>query len=346
MTQATVLRLSNAFGLDNLHLEHEPVADPGPGEVLVRFRAASLNFRDLMVVLGQYNPKMPLPRILGSDAAGEVLAVGDKVTLFKPGDRVCSLFFGDWIDGDIQPSTGRSALGGAIDGVFATVRLLPETGLIHAPAHLSFEEAATLPCAALTAWNALVEKGRLRAGQTVLTLGTGGVSLFALQIAKLHGATVILTSSSDEKLEHARHLGADHLINYKSQPDWDKAAKDLTGGIGVDHAIEVGGQGTIVKSLNAVRTAGHVHVIGVLSGTAGEAGPGVDVRTILSKSIYVNGVYVGSRGMFGRMNAALSANELRPVIDRVFPFTQVRAALEHMQNGSHFGKIVLSLDEA
>jgi NADPH:quinone reductase-like Zn-dependent oxidoreductase len=296
-----------------------------------------------MVVLGQYNPKMQLPRILGSDAAGEVVAVGASVTRFKPGDRICTLFFQDWLDGEIQPLTGKSALGGAIDGVFATERVLPESGLIHAPAHLSFEEAATLPCAALTAWNALVEQGHLRAGQTVLVQGTGGVSLFALQIAKMHGATIILTSSSDEKLDRGRRLGAAHAINYRSTPDWDKSAKDLTHNNGVDHVVEVGGQGTIIKSLNSVRPAGHVHVIGVLSGTGPDAGSGIDVRSILTKSIHINGIYVGSRAMFERMNAAIAANHLKPVIDRIFPFANARAAFEHMQHGSHFGKIVLSL---
>lgn len=344
----TALRL-NAFGLDHLSLEPTSLPAPGPGDVHVRFRAAALNYRDLMVVLGQYNPRMVLPRILGSDAAGEVVSVGSAVTLFKPGDRVCSLFFQDWLAGEIQPLTGKSALGGAIDGVFATERLLPETGLIHFPAHLSFAEAATLPCAALTAWNALVEQGRLCAGQTVLTLGTGGVSLFAAQIARLHSATVILTSSSDEKLARARDLGITHTLNYRSTPDWDKAARDLTAkaltsNIGVDHVIEVGGPGTITRSINAARVAGHVHVIGVLSGAAPDPASQVDVRPILSKSLHIHGIYVGSRAMFARMNAAISAAQLRPVIDRVFPLAEARAAFEHMQHGSHFGKIVLSLD--
>lgn len=360
MSHPVALRL-NAFGLDQLTLEPAPLPALGPTGVHVRFHAASLNYRDLMVALGYYNPRMALPRILGSDAAGEVLAIGPAVTLFKPGDRVCSLFFQDWLDGDIQPLTGKSALGGAIDGVFATERILPETGLIHAPAHLSFEEAATLPCAALTAWNALVEQGRLRAGQTVLVQGTGGVSLFALQIARMHGATVILTSSSDEKLDRAQRLGATgipgelarwgahHAINYKSTPDWDKAAQEFTAkaltiSIGVDHVVEVGGQGTIAKSLSAVRPSGHVHVIGVLSGAGPDAGPGIDVRSVLTKSVHINGIYVGSRAMFQRMNAAISANHLKPVIDRVFSLSEARAAFEHMQNGSHFGKIVLSLN--
>lgn len=343
MSESTVVRIQNSFGLDNISLETQPLPAPGPFEVQVRFHAGSLNYRDLMVALGQYNPKMPLPRILGSDAAGEVVDIGENVTRFKPGDRVCSLFFQDWLAGKIQPLTGKSALGGAVDGVFATARVLPENGLIHAPGHLSFEDAATLPCAALTAWNALVEQGHLRAGQTVLVQGTGGVSLFALQIAKMHGATVIVTSSSDEKLEHARRLGAHHAINYKINPDWDRAAKDLTGGFGVDHVVEVGGQGTIARSLNAVRPAGHIHIIGVLSGTGPEAGAGLDVRPVLSKSVHLNGIYVGSRAMFQRMNAAIEANKLRPVIDRVFPLAEARSAFEHMRSGSHLGKIVLSL---
>lgn len=346
MPHPVALRL-NPFGLDNLSLEPTPLPALGPSDVHVRFHAAALNYRDLMVALGQYNPKMALPRILGSDAAGEVIAIGPAVTLFQPGDRVCSLFFQDWLDGDIQPLTGKSALGGAIDGVFATERILPETGLIHFPAHLSFEEAATLPCAALTAWNALVEQGHLRAGQTVLIQGTGGVSLFALQIARMHGATVILTSSSDEKLARTRRLDASHTINYNSTPDWDKPAKDLTANTGVDHVVEVGGQGTIAKSLSAVRPSGHVHVIGVLSGTSPDAGAsGIDVRSILTKSVHINGIYVGSRAMFQRMNAAISANHLTPVIDRIFPLSEARAAFEHMQRGTHFGKIVLSLHAA
>ncbi len=214
---ATALYL-NAFGLDHLALNDITLPAPGPTEVLVDLHAASLNYRDLMVILGTYNPKMALPRIPGSDAAGIVQAVGENVTQFKPGDHVTSLFFQDWHDGPILPTTGKSALGGPIDGVFSTAHLFPEHGLIHAPAGYTHAEAATLPCSALTAWNALVERGHLHAGQTVLLLGTGGVSLFALQIAKAHGARVILTSSSDEKLARARTLGADDTINYRSTP--------------------------------------------------------------------------------------------------------------------------------
>ncbi len=337
--QAQSLRL-NAFGLDNIALTPVDVPEPGPHEVLVSLHAASLNYRDLMVVLGIYNPKMEFPRILGSDAAGIVTAVGSAVTHFKPGDRVATLFFQDWLYGPFTPTTGKSGLGGPIDGTFTTTRLFPEHGLIHIPGYLTDEEAATLPCASLTAWNALVEKGNLRAGQTVLVLGTGGVSLFALQIAKLHGARVIVTSSSDEKLQRARALGADETINYRTTPAWDKAVKDLTNGIGADHIVEVGGSNTLALSASAAAFNGHIYIIGVLSGTDG---PGLDPRSALVKSLNVHGVYVGSRAMFQRMNAAFSLARTHPVIDRVFPLTEARAAFEHMQSGSHFGKIVLSL---
>ncbi len=332
------LRL-HSFGLDKLVLEEQELPALGPLDVHVRFHAASLNYRDLMVVTGVYNPLMELPRIPGSDAAGEVVAVGTGVTLFKPGDRVASLFFQNWHEGEIRNTTGKSALGGPIDGVFATERILPEGGLIRIPDALSFEEAATLPCAALTAWNALVEKGKLCAGQTVLLLGTGGVSVFALQFAKAHGARVILTSSSDEKLARGKALGADLTINYKARPEWDKEVFQLTGGQGVDHVVEVGGAGTLPLSLRSVKTGGHVYLIGVLTGK----GAGVDPTPVLAKSIHLDGVYVGSRAMFERMNAAISANNIRPAIDHVFPLTDARAAFEHMQNGSHFGKIVIAL---
>ncbi len=339
MTTATVLRLRGGFGFDHLQLEQADLADPVGNEVLVQFRAASLNYRDLMVTLGHYNPKMELPRILGSDAAGQVLSVGPSVTAFSPGDRVASLFFQGWQSGEIDQSVGKSALGGSIDGVFATARILPETGLIKIPDYLSYEQAATLPCAGVTAWNGLVEKGKVHAGETVLILGTGGVSIIALQLAKAHGATVIVTSSSDEKLERARALGADQTINYRSTPEWDAEVLRLTEKRGVDHVVEVGGSGTLARSLNAVRQAGHVHLIGVLS----EPGKGVDVLSVLRKSIYLNGVYVGSRSMFAGLNAALTANRIEPVIDKVFPLADARAAFEYLQSGSHFGKVVLAL---
>jgi NADPH:quinone reductase-like Zn-dependent oxidoreductase len=336
--QASALQLK-AFGLDGISLVPVELPSPGPSEVLVELRAASLNYRDLMVALGWYNPKLEMPRILGSDAAGIVTAVGTNVARFKVGDRVTSLFFQDWQAGEIDATTAKSAPGGPIDGVFATARLFPERGLIHTPTYLSDEEAATLPCAALTAWNALVEKGHIAAGETVLVQGTGGVSLFALQIAKLHGARVIVTSSSDEKLARARALGAGETINYRTTPDWDAEVFKLTGKRGVDHVVEVGGAGTLPRSFKAVRVAGHIHVIGVLTGK----GEGVDVTPVLGKSLSLHGIYVGNAAMFTRMNAAFAANAVKPIIDRVFPLAQVREAFEHMQSGSHFGKIILSL---
>lgn len=339
MSKVSVLRLRDGFGLNNLHVEEEELPAPGPGQVHVRFHAASLNYRDLMVALGHYNPKMELPRILGSDAAGRVESVGEGVTDLKAGDRVASLFFQTWQAGEITQATGKSALGGAIDGVFATDRILPATGVLRIPDSLSFPEAATLPCAAVTAWNALVEKGKLCAGQTVLILGTGGVSIFGLQLAKAHGAKVILTSSSDEKLARGRELGADETINYKKIPEWDEEVLRLADRRGVDHVVEVGGSGTLPRSFHAVRVGGHVHLIGVLS----EPGKGVDVLSVLRKSLHFNGIYVGSREMFDRLNAAIMVNGIDPVIDRVFPLAEARSAFEYMQSGNHFGKIVLDL---
>jgi len=338
MSTARALRL-HAFGLDTLKLEDIPLPVLGHTDVHVRFRAASLNYRDLMVVLGQYNPKLDMPRIPGSDASGEVVAVGRGVTAFKPGDRVASLFFQNWQDGPIQAATGKSALGGPIDGVFATERVLPETGLIRIPDSLSFEEAATLPCAGVTAWNALVEQGGLRAGQTVVTLGTGGVSIFALQIAKLHGARVIATSSSDQKLARVRSMGADETINYKTTLAWDEEVFRLTGKSGADHIVEVGGAGTLPHSFKAVRPGGNIALIGVLTGK----NTGIDPTPILAKSIRVHGIYVGSRAMFSHLNQAITQSKIKPVIDCTFPFEQYREAFRHMQAGSHFGKIVLTL---
>ncbi|MGA8938610.1 MAG: NAD(P)-dependent alcohol dehydrogenase [Acidobacteriaceae bacterium] len=340
------LRL-NAFGpLDSsanpANLALEPLTLPttlNPNEVRVELHAASLNYRDLMTVLGTYNPKLALPRIPGSDAAGIVTAIGSAVTLFKPGDHVTSLFFQDWLSGPIQPTTAKSALGGSIDGVFSTDHIFPETGLIHAPAGYTHAEAATLPCSALTAWNALVERGQLHSGQTVLILGTGGVSLFALQIAKAHGARVIVTSSSDEKLSRARQLGADETINYRTTPEWDREVLKLTQNRGVDHIVEVGGAGTLPLSFKAITPGGNIYVIGVLAGK----GATIDPTPILAKALHVEGVYVGSRAMYARMISAIEANQIHPVIDRTFSLSEAREALTYMQNGSHFGKIVLSL---
>jgi NADPH:quinone reductase-like Zn-dependent oxidoreductase len=256
------------------------------------------------------------------------------VTRFKPGDRVAGCFMQHWDSGALTDEKAKSALGGALQGVLAEQVILAEEGLVPIPEKLSFEEAATLPCAALTAWHALVNSGNVKAGETVLVQGTGGVSLFALQFALMHGARVIGTSSSDEKLERVKKMGAAIGINYKTTPEWGKKAVELTGG--VDHVVEVGGGGTLGESLRAVKHGGHVAMIGILSGTAA-ANP----VPILMKAIRVQGIFVGSREMFEQMNRAIALHNLKPVIDRVFPFDQAAEALKHMQSGSHFGKIVI-----
>jgi NADPH:quinone reductase-like Zn-dependent oxidoreductase len=330
--------IQGSFGLDSLKLTERPRPTPGPREVLLKIRAASLNYRDLMVVKGVYNPKMKLPRIPVSDAVGEVVEIGSEVSRVRVGDRVAGLFMPAWIDGEPTEAKGRSALGGAVDGLLAEYAALPEDGVVAVPEHLSDEDAATLPCAAVTAWHALVTHGGVKAGDSVLVQGTGGVSLFALQFARLHGARVIVTSSRDDKLERARDLGASDGINYKTTPDWDARALELTGGVGVDHVVEVGGAGTLPRSLRAVRVGGHVSLIGVLSG-GGEVNP----IPILMRSVRVQGIYVGSRAMFEAMNRAIALHRLRPVIDRVFPFEQAVDALRHMESGAHFGKIVLRI---
>jgi NADPH:quinone reductase-like Zn-dependent oxidoreductase len=327
------------FGIDDLVLIERAEPQPSANEVVVKCHAVSLNYRDLMFIKGVYNPKARLPAVPFSDASGEVVAVGANVKKWKVGDRVCPIFTQAWLDGEISIEKRRTTLGaGDVDGVLRECGAFDENGLVEIPRHLSFEEAATLPCAAVTAWNALVVSGNSKAGDTVLTLGTGGVSIFALQFAKMHGARVILTSSSDQKLAKAKDLGADDLINYKKTPDWDKEVLRLTNGIGVDHVIELGGTGTLSKSLNSVRLGGHVAVIGVLAG-AGEFDP----RRVLMKAVRMQGILVGSRQMFEEMNRAIESNRLKPVIDKTFAFNEVSEALKYMESGAHFGKIVLRI---
>lgn len=325
------------FGIESLNLADRAEPQPGANEVVVKFHAASLNYRDLMFVKGVYNPKAKLPAVPFSDGAGEVVAVGGSVTRWKVGDRVCPIFTQGWIEGSPSVQKNRATLGaGAMDGVLREYGAFNESGLVKIPEHLSFEEAATLPCAAVTAWDALVDSGHLKAGQTVLALGTGGVSIFALQLAKMHGARVIITSSSDEKLERAKGLGADETINYRNAQDWDKEVLNRTDKVGVDHVIEVGGTGTLARSLNAVRVGGHVALIGVLA-SGGDFNP----LSVLMKGVRLQGIFVGSRQMFEDMNSAIEAGKLKPVIDKTFAFEEAREALEYMESGSHFGKIVI-----
>ncbi len=330
----------NQPGIDTLALCEEDVPRPGPGQALVRVRATSLNYRDLMTVSGRYARGAPMAGLVPlSDGAGEVVEVGAGVTRVKAGDRVAGIFMQRWIAGRITPEASASALGGAVHGMMAEYVVLDQDGLVHVPEHLTFEEAACLPCAAVTAWHAVVEHARLRAGETVLVQGTGGVSIFALQFARLLGARVIATSSSDDKLLRAFSLGASDGINYRAAPEWQDEAVRLTGGAGVDEIVEVGGAGTFARSLSAVRLGGCISMIGVLTGAA-EVNP----VGIMRKSLSVRGIYVGSREMFEDMNRAIALHRLRPVIDRVFPFVEARAALRHMEGASHFGKIVIRHD--
>lgn len=324
---------------DGLVLDELPEPKPGPGEVAIRVRAASLNYRDLMMIRGQYNPKLALPIVPLSDGAGEVAAVGPGVTRFKPGDRVAGAFMPGWVSGAPNEAKSRSALGGGGVGMLAETVVLPADGVVAVPDHLSFEEAATLPCAAVTAWHGLVVEGQIKAGDTVLVQGTGGVSVFALQFARMHGARVIATSSSDEKLESIRALGASDGINYKANPDWDKAVLKLTGGEGVDHVVEVGGVGTLNRSLKAAKMGGRVSLIGVLTGGAAEVG----IFPVLMKTLRIQGIYVGSVEMFESMNRAIALNALKPVIDRVFPFEQAADAYRYLESGAHFGKVVIRI---
>lgn len=323
------------FGLDHLAVVDRPDPTPGPGQVLVAVKAVSLNYRDLLVARGQYNPRMPLPRVPCSDAAGEVVAVGDGVASVKPGERVCGTFFQDWTDGPLTDAAGKSALGGALDGVLAERVVFNDAGVVPIPSHLSFEEAATLPCAAVTAWNALTTDFD-PAGKTVLLQGTGGVSVFALQFAVALGAKALVTSGSDDKLKRALRTGATDGVNYVQTPDWEKWGRQQTNGVGVDLVVEVGGAGTLDRSVRATRPGGRIALIGVLAG-----GSGFDPLPLMMKGITLRGIYVGSRAVFEAMNATISRHALRPVIDRVFAFDDFPSAFRHLESASHFGKVVV-----
>jgi NADPH:quinone reductase-like Zn-dependent oxidoreductase len=330
-------QVQDEWGIDHLRQVDLPVPRPGPGQVVVRMKAASLNYRDLLTVQGKGGTRK-LPLVPFSDGAGEVGAVGEGVTRVAIGDRVCPLFFQTWFEGGPSAEKRARPLGGPLPGVLQDEMLVSAEGVSKVPSHLSYEEAATLPCAGLTAWRALMVEGNLRPGQTVLVQGTGGVSIFALQFAKLAGARVIVTSSSDEKLARARALGADLTINYKATPEWGKAAVALTGGIGVDHVIEVGGKETLNQSLEAARVGGSIMVIGLLTGAAQQ----LIIPTLFAKNLRVIGLSVGSRAQFEAMAAAMEVAALKPVIDRVVPFDDVPETLRAMPAGAHFGKICVS----
>jgi len=328
----------SGFGIDSLEFVEQAAPVPGPGEVLVAVRAVSFNYRDLMIVKGLYNPNMKLPRIPCSDGAGEVAAVGAGVNAWRPGDRVAGIFMQNWFDGSLTAAKTRGALGGDIDGVLADFVVLKEQGLVAVPEHLSYQEAATLPCAAVTAWNALAA-GDVKPGATVLILGTGGVSIFALQFASLRGARVLGISSSNEKLERASAMGLYAGLNYRENPDWDRWVLDRTSGEGADLVVEVGGAGTLARSLKAIRPGGTVAQIGVLT----QAAEPFPIPLILHKVARIQGIYVGSRSDFVEMNKAISLSKMRPVLES-FDWSQAREVLKRMEAASHFGKLVLAVN--
>jgi NADPH:quinone reductase-like Zn-dependent oxidoreductase len=332
-----------SFSVDALNMVERPDPAPKPGEVLVRVKACALNFRDWLMAQGSYNPKQKLPLIPVSDGAGEVVALGDGVTGFKPGDRVLGHFFPAWLAGEPSVEKFSVSQGGPYDGWLCSLRTFPASALAHIPDHLSFEEAAALPCAGLTAWSAVVTLGRVQPGERVLIQGTGGVALFALQFAKLAGAEVIVTSSSDVKLEKVRAMGADHGINYKADPQWGRTARALTpGNAGLDHIIELGGAGTLMQSIRAIRPGGTISMIGVLSGPSND----LHIPLVVMQQIRLQGVTVGSKEGLDAMLRAIALSGLRPVLDQRFEFSEagVRAAYTHMGGGSHFGKIVIGMD--
>lgn len=331
-------RLPRNSGIDDLTPGETETPRPGRGQVLVRLRAASLNYRDLAIATGKYlMSRVPPDLVPLSDGAGEVVELGPEVTRVSLGDRVAGIFMQGWLGGEMEPEFGATALGGAIDGVLAEYRVFDEIGLVRIPEALSFAEAATLPCAAVTAWNALYGLRPLQPGQSVLVLGTGGVSIFALQFARAAGASVIATSSSDEKLARVRAMGAAHTINYRTTEDWAAEVRRLTEGRGVDHVVEVGGPGTLQRSIASARLGGIVTLIGVL--TRGQ----IDPLAILGGGVIVRGVFVGSRAMFDDMNRAIAASRIAPVIDRTFPFADAPAAYRHLKSAAHVGKVVIEI---
>jgi NADPH:quinone reductase-like Zn-dependent oxidoreductase len=329
-----------ARGIDGLELVERPMPQPGAAEVLVRIRTVTLNYRDLLTVKAGYGSRQKFPLIPVSDAAGTVEAVGPAVSRFKPGERVFNSFFPNWFGGGPNEEKFAGAPGGQVDGVLSQYRVFPQHVLLHAPAHLSDIEAAALPCAGLTAWSAVVKFGAVAPGDVVLTQGSGGVSLFALQFAKLAGARVIATSSSADKIEKLRKLGADETINYRANPEWGKQARALTAGRGVDLIVEVGGAGTLNESIRATRFGGMLAMIGVL------AGPANDLRLplVVMQQIRLQGVTVGSLEDLQAMVAAISQHRMRPVVEKTFPFAAAPDAFRYMAEGKHFGKVAITLD--
>ena len=326
-------------GIDALTLGDRPEPQPGPNEVVVQMRAATLNYRDLLVVNGAAHWKPRSPRIPVSDAVGIVVAIGDAVSRVQPGDRVAGLFLPRWLDGELTAEGGVGSLGGAaVDGVLVECRAFHEEAVVRVPGHLTDAEAAALPVAGLTAWHAVRRRSRVRSGDRVLIQGTGGVSLAAMQFVNALGAEAIVLSSSDEKLDRVRALGAAAVINYKRTPSWEDAVRELTAGRGVDHVIEVVGGENLNRSLKAVRVSGTISFIGLLAGLGGP----VDTFQFVGKNVHLHGIETGSREMFAEMNDFIEGRQLRPIIDRTFGFAQARDAMRYLASGSHFGKVAVA----
>jgi len=339
--QMRVVQIDSEFGLDHLlEAKRNRTPPPEPGQVVIRMLAASLNARDLLTVKGLYNPRQPLPLIPCSDGVGEVVAIGDDVDRVAVGDRVITCFAQGWVSGAITPDFRSITLGGPLDGTLTEYMLVHESGLVQAPASLENVEAATLPCAALTAWNAIAEQGGISEDDVVLVQGTGGVALFALQFAVAMGAIVMVTSKSDAKLERTRHLGALHTINYRKSPEWSRTVKELTGGAGADHVVELGGSATLRQSVRAVRPGGSVSMIGVLGGPVAQ----LDLPLVVMRNVRLQGVTVGSRDSFERMLAFVKFHRIRPVVDRVFPLSETVNAFRYLESANHFGKICIRFD--
>lgn len=330
--------LGGAGGLDSIRLADRPVPVLGPHDILIRIRSVALNYSDLSVLRGAYSRSTPAGMVLGSDGAGEIVELGSKVTRVAKGDRVAPIFMPKWIDGPLTEAATREARGRTIDGTLAEFVAVDADAVVKVPPHLTDEEASTLPTAGLTAWNAVVNHGELQAGESVLTLGTGGVSMFSMQFALAIGATAFATSGSPWKIERLLTMGVSEAIDYRANPEWGKRIREITE-TGIDHVVEVGGAGTLGQSLRAVRVGGKVSLVGALSGP-GEMNP----IAIVMKAINVQGIYVGSRAMFESMNEFIESRGLRPVVDRVFGFSEAPEALRYLESGRHFGKVCIRLD--
>jgi NADPH:quinone reductase-like Zn-dependent oxidoreductase len=333
-----VFQVEDDWSMENVRINTRPDPSPGAGQVRLRMKACALNYRDLLVPGRGYGSRMKtLPLIMLSDGLGVVDALGDGATHFKVGDRVCPLFFQSWTDGPPNKKKLSLSLGCELDGTMAEFMVLPGKGLALAPDHLDDIQAASLGTAGVTAWRALITEGGIGPGAKVLVQGTGGVSLFALQFAKLMDAMVIVTSSSEDKLDRARRMGADETINYRKVPQWGKRAREIAGGEGIDHVVDVGGQATLPQSLRAVRAGGTISLIGVLSG----GNMDVPLGPVVTRHVRLQGITVGNRDDFTKMAAAMELHKLEPVIDRIFAFEELRGALDYLSGGRHFGKICI-----